>query len=848
MFKRRTAVIVAALVLLSAGLGLAALADDEARVLRIPAGTTLIEEEAFMNVSVDEIILPEGIKTIDARAFAGTGAQRVYLPDSIEFIGPDAFDSTTLAYAYDDTYAMSWAQQNDMIVLGLQEPEVMRIDNDNPVDVLEVIEGTAATSSFIDPPGGDERYSGLALRQWRYSNSENWNSELTDYFPGLDDVVISAEAQPYVTVAWMDEGARFGLNIAFGAAQSENMWERTLYEDAVTVKYTWRGQQKTYSFDLRVYHNTYVTQNAWAQEAAVGAPLEYSVHQWRNTAEGQEFVTADLATSWTINGYDNWFDPEAVSGDITLGNQVVGRYYWDDHPHASRVMIVWLVEGTYNFEVYDDNYVSLRDFTTVTRDSAIAGADVFWNESSDEVTGITIAEGGEGTGFYGYVITQDGSHFDACYVDSVEIAPSARDYIDASVVDRGFGEGCFNHEISVTARYGAAQGADWGERTRYEDAVIVRLVGPDGLITRYVDVDVAYDTHLSPNNWSNPIAVGVPALYDMHRFRYSSPDDSEDITDNAYECFWTINGEENWYDPESPSGDIALGGETVGRYYWDCSNDRALTIVWLREGSYTFSVNDCNPGGEWVDTVTVTRDSAIAGVDLFWNEIADAEPVTYVWPTEGGDVQVFYGRLDYGAGVERWDSCYVDSVEIAPAAQGYIEADVTDRGYNNGNSMICVRALYGAAQEEDIYAPSFYEDAVIVRLVGPDGMVTRTVDVNVNHNTFVTPNDWAGEAVVGEEAPYSVHQKRYDADGNWVHVSADFEAHWTINGVEWYTDDPDALSGNIVIGGVTVGTYSWSRAYDNALTITWLAPGTYTITCHDSLDVNTLAEVVTVTE
>lgn len=57
-----------------------ALADT----LVLPAGTTIIEEEAFYGTGADIIVLPDGVTTIGDRAFGGSETlQKVYVPDSL---------------------------------------------------------------------------------------------------------------------------------------------------------------------------------------------------------------------------------------------------------------------------------------------------------------------------------------------------------------------------------------------------------------------------------------------------------------------------------------------------------------------------------------------------------------------------------------------------------------------------------------------------------------------------------------------------------------------------------------------------------------------------------------------
>ena len=729
MTIRRLPIIIAALVIACLCLSAANAEAPARRVLTIPAGTTLIEESAFENVPVDEIRLPDGITTIETRAFAGTGAQRVYLPDSLRSIGANAFDTGTVAYVYnwsgnDDATDTGrwWAQENGLPMLFMQEPDLEAESGgyDGGNEILELFEGTS-----VD----------MALRQWFYANPESTDvqSYIDDYEPGLDSVTVSAGARDYVSVQRDPQNpSRFVVTADYGAAQSDNMWERTTYDDAVTVTYTWRGRQRTRTFSLLVYKNTYVTPNEWSGEATVGVPALYGMHQYHVIGDDESVPAQDIfATGWRINGCDEWFEPDALSGDLVLDGVTVGRYYWGENYHANRLTIVWLREGTYTFEVHDDNYKDWTDTVVVTRDETITGAGIFWNEATDDPVRPMLEEGGDSSGFYAQLTWQDGHHWEACYVESVEIAPSAQGYIEAWVDDAGFGEG--NHTIGVRALHGAAQEENIYVPSLYEDAVIVHMIGPDGPVTATVDVEVIHSTFVTQCDWSGEPSVGVPAKYSVHQLR-SNPDTGwGDFVSDDFMANWTINGVE-WYaaDPDATSGDIVLSGVTVGRYYWDRAWDNELTIVWLREGTYTFTVNDDLATHILTDTAVVTRDSTIAGVDVYWNEISD--PVTEVYVFENGEPQSFYGGIDRTDGTH-WDACYVESVEVAPSAQGYINAWIENPDLDQDHNWINVTANQGAAQAEDVTLDTLYEDAVIVHLIGPDGPVTVTVDVKVLYAT-----------------------------------------------------------------------------------------------------------------
>ena len=82
-------------ILLSFFLLMAALTAGKALAgtLTIPAGTTVIEEEAFYgDPSLDQVILPEGLQRIESHAFAGSSVTLLNLPSTLEYIAEDAFE------------------------------------------------------------------------------------------------------------------------------------------------------------------------------------------------------------------------------------------------------------------------------------------------------------------------------------------------------------------------------------------------------------------------------------------------------------------------------------------------------------------------------------------------------------------------------------------------------------------------------------------------------------------------------------------------------------------------------------------------------------------------------------
>ena len=116
-----------------------------AGVLTLPAGTKVIEEEAFYgDQSIDEVVLPEGVEEIGPRAFEDSSINKVNLPDSLTEIAEDAFDldDDIEISANEGSYAHEWLKER-----GYQPPELP-----SPVTDFEFTgnaNGTCTLSKYI---------------------------------------------------------------------------------------------------------------------------------------------------------------------------------------------------------------------------------------------------------------------------------------------------------------------------------------------------------------------------------------------------------------------------------------------------------------------------------------------------------------------------------------------------------------------------------------------------------------------------------------------------------------------------------------------------------------------------
>lgn len=97
-----------------------AAAGAEDGVIRLPAGTLVIEEQAFFGTeNIKSVIVPETVQRIEKQAFAESGVEYVSLPASLDYIADDAFDGVSDSFCVDapeGSYAMQWVEENRVSV------------------------------------------------------------------------------------------------------------------------------------------------------------------------------------------------------------------------------------------------------------------------------------------------------------------------------------------------------------------------------------------------------------------------------------------------------------------------------------------------------------------------------------------------------------------------------------------------------------------------------------------------------------------------------------------------------------------------------------------------------------
>ena len=135
--------------LLACFLGFASLGSAETD-LTVPAGTLVIEDEAFMgDTSLTRVAAGEGLLRIESRAFAGCGLKEAQLPASVEYIAPDTFTGNggLVISAPKGSYALRWAEDHGILFQEISMPA-------SYFGYSELDDGTIRIDEYIGPAGG----------------------------------------------------------------------------------------------------------------------------------------------------------------------------------------------------------------------------------------------------------------------------------------------------------------------------------------------------------------------------------------------------------------------------------------------------------------------------------------------------------------------------------------------------------------------------------------------------------------------------------------------------------------------------------------------------------------------
>ena len=171
-----------------------ALPAQAASRFELPAGLTIIEEEAFRGASIDELVIPEGTLRIETRAFADCNIRQVTLPESLAYIAPDAFGEVgnLRVKASSGSRGERWATENNAILikgLGVQtrtQGQIRSFIAAHPAD-------TASDAAFRKQPEGgyysDAPYAPGLLDEKSIADGINMLNQLR-YIAGLNANVV----------------------------------------------------------------------------------------------------------------------------------------------------------------------------------------------------------------------------------------------------------------------------------------------------------------------------------------------------------------------------------------------------------------------------------------------------------------------------------------------------------------------------------------------------------------------------------------------------------------------------------------------------------------------------------
>lgn len=87
-------------------------ADQEAAA-ELPLALLEIGEEAFAGTALAQVSFQEHLLSVGDRAFAeNPRLTDVYIPSSVQFIGESAFPADVLLHGEENSYVMTWAEEN----------------------------------------------------------------------------------------------------------------------------------------------------------------------------------------------------------------------------------------------------------------------------------------------------------------------------------------------------------------------------------------------------------------------------------------------------------------------------------------------------------------------------------------------------------------------------------------------------------------------------------------------------------------------------------------------------------------------------------------------------------------
>ena len=75
----------------------------DTKLIHLPSGLQIIDDEAFYGLSTDKVIIPSGVTSIGDLAFDGGSIWEITLPASVEDIGENTFSGAVMICSIDST-------------------------------------------------------------------------------------------------------------------------------------------------------------------------------------------------------------------------------------------------------------------------------------------------------------------------------------------------------------------------------------------------------------------------------------------------------------------------------------------------------------------------------------------------------------------------------------------------------------------------------------------------------------------------------------------------------------------------------------------------------------------------
>ena len=351
--------------------------------VEIAPDVTVIAAGQYEGSSMEGIELPEGIKRIESRAFADSALCYINFPRSLEYIAPDAFDGVALFDEEDEpvlcvstsegTVGEAYCEEHGIACDVLVEPELYIVELEfDPLSEVTLFPGQVC----------DGYHSGFVLYQWGEGRRGSGGS--VNSYP-IDEIVVSEEAQPYLSAGRSEEfesPAYFYLAAAADVDLGEGAYDTLVLPGAVTVRYTYLGETRSRTLDVKFIHKTMTMFSESVQKVSVGDTADYRIEAW-TLGEGDAPLTQIEAfdAHWTIDGEP--LDEEGCYYDI-CSDELAARVVLEED--GSLAHITWLTDGYYTLACADDNGYKIAEIEVKVYDGEIPEEDPD-EEDPDDYTG-----------------------------------------------------------------------------------------------------------------------------------------------------------------------------------------------------------------------------------------------------------------------------------------------------------------------------------------------------------------------------------------------------------------------------------------------------------------------------